>query len=406
MSSAYAPRTIFRQTSNAVLARYFASKDLLSDIDFDSLLETDVEPIFEAYQALPDSVRTGIDTDLRSVNALASERGELILIEEASQFHGLDLQEDFAALDNFHDRAMVSFLDHRDVFDVASLFNNADLGQKRYWILSRAVVKLVPRDDPRTVERLGTALGAYLFKTEGRGQPCTVEVYRRGERHYFFAYPEDYGTTQQEYVGSALDRRAVRPVFEIIFVYSKDEGVFDVYFEGSRKRVPDLRRIFAREVLGIERDPVMEDERVFDLNRLKRPGFPFVFRTDSGIIDVCIRRLRFSAIGGIRERCTLECDPTARPDALYDQVDRTFITDNQPRPDHGNKLPLSLFNISQASLTVQFVRKKGTRGRPTRTFALSYPNACPLGHEGQDAVLRQMLIDSGIERRPAVDTAA
>ncbi len=404
--SAYSPRTVFRQTSNAVLARYFGAKDLLAGIGFDDLRENEIEPIFEAYQELPEMVRTGVDADLRAVNALASEHGELTLIEEASQFHDLDLREKFGELDNFHDRAMVSFLDHRDVFDVASMFNNADHGLKRYWILSRVAVKLVPRDDPQTVERLGTALGAYLFKTEGRGQPCMVEVYRRAARHYFFAHPEDFGTTQQEYVGKALGRRPVRPVFEIIFVYSKDEGVFDVFFEGSKKRIPDLRRIFAREVLGIEEDPVMEDERVFDLNCLKRPGLPFVFRPESGIIGVRIQRLRFTAIGGIREGCTLECDPKAKPAAIYDQVERTFITENQASSDHGNKLPLSLVNITKAALTVEFVRKKGARGRATRTFEMTYPNACPLDHEGQDGVIRQMLIDSGIERRPVVDSAA
>ena len=404
--SAYSPRTIFRQTSNAVLGRYFGAMGLLAEVGFDDLRENQVEPIFEAYQELPETVRTGVDADLRAVNALASEQGELTLIAEGLQFHGLDLRETFAELDNFHDRAMISFLDHRSVFDIASLFNNADHGLKRYWILGKVVANLVARDDPQTVERLGTALGAYLFKTEGRGQPCTVEVYRRAARHYFFAHPEDYGTTQQEYVGTALGRRPVRPVFALIFVYSKDDGVLDVYFEGSTKRISDLRRIFAREVLGFEEDPVMNDEHVFDLNCLKRPGMAFVYRPDTGIVGVRIQRLRFTAIGGIREGCTLECDPRAKPGAIYDQVERTFVTENQAPSDRGNKGPLSLFNITKAALTVEFVRKKGAKGRPTRTFEVTYPNACPLDHEGQDGVIRQMLIDSGIQRPPLVDSAA
>jgi hypothetical protein len=403
--SAFAPRAFFRQASNQMLARYFKSKGLLADVDFGSLRETEVEPIFEVYQRLSEADRTAVDADLRAAHTLGTENGELTLIEEG-RFHQIELQDRFAELDNFHDRALFALLEHSAVFEVALLFIEADSRPRRYWRLAKGVPAVDPRDSAEDAERLGRTLGAYLRRTEGRGEPCTVEVYRRGNRHYFFAYPEDFGTTQGEYVRGKFERRRVSLTFDIVFVYSKDEGACDVYFPGSYKRVPDLRQIFFREILGLDHDPALDDDRVFDLNKLKRRGFRWSYPPEAGIVDVRVKKLRFAGIGGLKDRTTLEADPTKGRDAIYDQIERTFVTDGQPEYDRGNKLPLSLMNITQAGIVVEFARRKGIRGRPTRTFDVSYPNACPLGHDGADAVIRQMLVASGIERASAVQPAA
>jgi len=65
---------------------------------------------------------------------------------------------------------------------------------------------------------------------------------------------------------------------------------------------------------------------------------------------------------------------------------------------------LALVNVTRAGIQALFV-KEGKRGRPTRTFFLSYPNACTLGQDGKDALLRKMLVDSGIEASRAVNSA-
>ncbi len=403
MPRTFAPRAFLRHTANSLLARYFHARDLLAELDIEGLKETDVEPIFETYQTLPDDVRTQVDSDFTKVDRLAHAQGEQTLLDEA-RFQGADLTDDFAAVQGFHDRAMLTFLDHPAVFNIAAFFNDADLLPKRYWLRSRGVPHLAPGDDDATCHQFAGALGAYLRQTEGRGQPCTVEVYLRVNRHYYFAYPEDYGETHMEYVGDNLQRRPLRSAFEIIFVYSKGDGTLDIFFDGSRRRIPDLREIFSREILG--RDfSALDDERIFDLNRLKKRTFRFVYPPESGIVDVKTKRLRLSPIGGSKERVTLDADPLSRRDAVYDLLDRTFQTERETTTSQCSKLPLSLVNVTQAGFTVEF-RKTGGRGRPTRSFDISYPNACPLGHEGRDAVIRQMLIDSGIERAPVEKPAA
>jgi len=402
MSRTFAPKSFLRHTSNALLQRYFHERGLLADLEIAALGETDIKPVFEAYQALSDDVRTQVDADFSGVDRLAHAQGEQTILDEA-RFHRLDLVDDFAGLHGFHDRSLLTFIDHREVFDVASLFNDADLLSRRYWLVATSVPRIVPADDDESCDRLGGAIGRYLRAAEGRGEPCKVEVYLRVNRHYYFAYPQDYGATHMEYVADKLERRQLRPAFEIIFCYAKDEGTLDVYFDGSRKRAAELREIFSREILRQD-FATLQGERIFDLNRLKQRGFEFTYGTDSGIVDVRIKKLRCQTIG-MKERLTLEPDPGAGRVGIYDQLDRVFQTDRGATTSQSDKLPLSLVNITQAGLTVEFRRTAG-RGRPTRSFGLSYPNACSLNHDGRDGIIRQMLIASGIERRPLVQPAA
>ncbi len=63
-----------------------------------------------------------------------------------------------------------------------------------------------------------------MLRKGGRGKNCTIDSYRRHQKEYFFAYPEDFAQTAIEWVGGALESQAHRPAFEIIFVYCEAEG--------------------------------------------------------------------------------------------------------------------------------------------------------------------------------------
>lgn len=401
MPPRYAPKTVLRNTSNALLARFFHERDLLIELDIASMAETSILPVFDAWQALDEERRVRVDADLTEINRLAHEGGEQAMIDEG-HFHDVDFVPVFEELDGFHDRAMLVFLDHPRIFEVASFFNESDTRPQKYWRGRKGVPRVAPSDDELSCRRLGAEMSAYLRKAEGRGNQCHVEPYLRGSKVYFFAYPEDYGAVHMEYHEGRFERRQVRPAFEVIFVYEKERGTLDLYFEGSVKRVSELQEIFGRTILGTTLGAVPGSDRVFELNKLKRRSFDFVYGAASGIIDVRIKKIRFTAIGAVRERITLEADTSRKRDQVYDLLDRQFQTDREPVSSVCSKMPLNLTNITQVRIEVSFA-PSGKR-RPTKTFDLSYPNACPLGHEGRDALIRQMLIDSGIE--PQFDLAA
>jgi len=54
MSRNYSPKTFLRQSPNKILKEYFARKNLLTNIYFDSLQETEIEPIAQAIDQLPE----------------------------------------------------------------------------------------------------------------------------------------------------------------------------------------------------------------------------------------------------------------------------------------------------------------------------------------------------------------
>jgi len=58
--------------------------------------------------------------------------------------------------------------------------------------------------DDVSIEQLEAQIRNYFHRTEGRGNNCVVEPYRRGELDYFFAYPEDYSQQSIEWVEGSL----------------------------------------------------------------------------------------------------------------------------------------------------------------------------------------------------------
>ena len=91
---------------------------------------------------------------------------------------------------------------------------------------------------------------------------------------YFFAYPEDYSQHSIEWVDGEFARRPHNPAFEVIYVYSQQEGSLDLNFRGPRRAVEPLQGMFATTILELpELPPDPKDERVYDLNPLRQQGF-------------------------------------------------------------------------------------------------------------------------------------
>ena len=101
-----------------------------------------------------------------------------------------------------------------------------------------------------------------------------MEPFRRGPLDYFFAYPEDYSQHSIEWVDGEFARRPHNPAFEVIYVYSQQEGSLDLNFRGPRRAVEPLQGMFATTILELpELPPDPKDERVYDLNPLRQQGF-------------------------------------------------------------------------------------------------------------------------------------
>jgi hypothetical protein len=220
----------------------------------------------------------------------------------------------------------------------------------------------------------------------------------RDDAVYYFAYTEDYGQTVIDFNQGQLGRHTHRPAFEVVFVHAAKRRTLDTAHKGSRATVRALNRGFGRAVLGVDLPDEPADDRVYDLDRFKRRNFPFAWDAASGIRAVTVVLLRFSHGLDPSGRATFEAKAKDGPGAVYDQVD--LWTRGM-----GTSMAVLAAHVTKVNICVQFA-PSGRRGRNTRTFTLTYPNGCNLRHDGRDGVIRQMLIDSGIELVWPTDAAA
>jgi len=386
MARPYSPRSFFRHAPNAMLKRYFDKRGVLAEHDFSEVTETKIEPIYQAWLSLDDTQRGEIERDFKEIDALACEGGVKAIMDEA-EWHDENLAEILGELKDLHEKSFWVFLERPKYWPAASAFCRADAISSSQWNECRTVSHTPARVDEASIRDLEKTLSHHFFNKEGRGKNCTVEPYRRGKLDYYFAYPEDYAHASIEWEGATFKRSARHPAFEIIFVYSQDEGKISLYMKGSRDTKKEIRALFADTILGLELGEFVEDDRVYDLTPLKESNPPFKFSPDTGIQNVAIKKFRI-AINGTKERITLETNPIPNPNAIYEFRDKLC-----------KSIPLSQMTITQVGLLVTFMPDKTSGRKATRSFDVNWPNSCSLKHDGKDAIIRKMLIESGIEPR-------
>lgn len=374
----------------AMLARYFQHRGLLAGLDFGAMKEGQPDALLKAWAALPDAPRNEAEADFREIHAMSNATGYAALMDEARwhlEAQPEALQDFLARLDalaDHHARAMEAFLRHPECWKGATRFHYAD--QLAHWRKRKNLPKKAALADKAAVEQLAALLKLYFARTEGRGKNCVVEAYRRGDRDYFFAFPEDHAERSVEWVDGEFHPRPHNPAFEIVFVYAQKDGTLDLNYRGSQKTIAALQGMFAQAILGLsELPPDPKDDRVYDLAPLAKPTFDFTHPVGSGIGTVVVKKLRLASRVRKGDRITLEADGSGNRGAIYELLEQV-----------GKSVPLNLYNVTQAVLAATvFVAD----GKPPKTvsFRVTYPNSCSLKYDEIDLTLRQMLEASGIE---------
>jgi hypothetical protein len=400
MAKHYTTKDFFRQMPNALLARYFRGQGLFGDLDFSAVKETNPDKLFAAWLMLPDAQRSGMEAEFQDIFDMSDEKGFLAILDEARwQLRDkpdeiMPLVDLLSALPNHFERAMVTFLDHRIFWKGATRFHHADT--LPYWRKRKHLGHKPAAVEPASLEQLAQAIRHYFHYTEGRGRHCVVEPFRRGDRDYFFAYPEDHSQRSIEWVEGEFHPRPHNPAFEVVFVYSQAEGSLDLNFRGSNKAIEALQSMFATTILKLEElPPDPKDERVYDLNPLRQKGFDFVCAVGSGIEDVTVKKLRLSSRYKKGDRITLEADASHNPNAVYDLLEKI-----------GKAVPLHQYNVTQVELAALVVTDLDKPAKAV-TIRISHPNSCSLKYDEVGLKLRDMLEASGIEpKEPAEEVAA
>jgi hypothetical protein len=394
MTRHYSTKDFFRNMPNALLARYFQMRGVFGELDFSAMNEGHTDELFTAWLDLPDAERKPMDADLRDIFEMSCEKGFHAIRDEAEWHLGVGSQahaefvEGLAGLASHYERAMVTFLDHAQFWKGATLFYHADT--LPYWRKRKNLPHLAAAVDPASLRDLAALIRTYFHRTEGRGNNCVVEPFRRGDLDYFFAYPEDYSQQSVEWVDGEFARRPHNPAFEVIYVYSQKDGSLDLNFRGSYKAIEPLQGMFATAILKLdELPPDPKDGRVYDLNPLRQKSFPFVYDVGSGIQEVVVKKLRLSSKVKKGDRITLEADVTGNPDAVYELLEKV-----------SKGLSLHLYNVTQVELAAS-VTVDADKPPKLATIRITHPNSCSLKYDELDLKLREMLEVSGLEPKEA-----
>jgi hypothetical protein len=368
------------------------ARGALRNFDFEAMPETKPDALIAAWNNLEDDDRGDMDAEFGEIFALACEKGFIAILDEVRWRWGDEparcdsMVEKLAALPGHFERAMTVFLDHKECWRAASLFYHAD---SLSWWRKRRNLPLKPAAlDHSSRDDLAKAIGAWFRTFEGRGRNCLVEALRRREKDYFFAYPEDHGQQAMEWVEGEFSRRPHNPAFEVVYIWSERDGSLDINHRGPRQALQPLQEIFARHILRLDSlPPDPKDERIYDLDALRRRDFQFVYAPDSGIQSVVVRKLRLSSRLRAGDRILVEANTEEDALALYDVL-----------REIGRSVPLDQWNVTQAEISAR-ISVASDRPPKATTFRVGWPNSCSLKFDDTGLKLRAMLQSTGIEPR-------
>lgn len=189
MAQHYSIKDFFRQMPNALLARYFKTKDLFQRAGLCGHEKDQPDELFVAWLALSDKQRNAMDAEFREIFEMSCEKGFRAVIDEA-EFQ-LDEEEftafveKLSALPNHFERAMITFLDFNSCWKGANRFHHADT--LPYWRKRKHLPHKSAALDDASIDDLATRIRSYFHLTDGRGNNCVVEPYRRSEDWSIFS---------------------------------------------------------------------------------------------------------------------------------------------------------------------------------------------------------------------------
>lgn len=385
MARQYSAKTFLRNTPNRLLQEYFKRRGVDLGINWWGLDETDVNPIFAAMLALSDDVRNAIDADFRQVNALCSGDGTQAIVSETGHA-GIELAKRFTAMGNAYERAAWTFLHEPDLFQLASSIHEMDRrGGWRRRFIGRELAIQTDAAALRTFEKKLCV----FYRHQGRGRFCRVDYYARHDpvRHCFFAYPEDYATTDLGFDDRGqFQHRQRRSAFENIFVYRPEDGMLEICARCNKRQLVELETIFSTAIINMQQLPDTRGTLPFNLNVLKDAEFSFPTDPRDCIEAVELRLLRFDLPVDFGGRLTVTPDSPRASCSLHHMLDAAIDK---------SRMPLHDLYVSQAKLRFTFAPEPGRKPKML-TFEVTYPDRCTLRDDPHDQIARKYLRRWGI----------
>jgi hypothetical protein len=369
MSRAFDPKKVLKHISNPLLREFFDRRGELHDVPWDDLTEHRIDPVFDAWEALPDGKANEVQCILREVHALASERGAKALAEVIAE-HLPVRQNEFAAIGSKHDKALWCCLHAPKLFEMASVFAEADgLEAGNQWKTRNGLPRGPLDVTPARIAALEGEVKAFFSTRELRGRHCHVAHHSRPcGTEYFFAYLDDYPDRDMVFEeGSDVPvPLSVRSAFQVVFAFDTKRGEFSAHAKGGAQVWNQLQVIFCRCVLGLKVDPTEAIKPVFDIAHLVDPSFHLSFDAADGIESAEITAIRVKKPVGYTS-VEVKVPPKGGrklADELADWIKDGIMVPGAVKVDH-------------ISIAVKLA-KTDTERASTMQLAITAPNSCNL----------------------------
>lgn len=387
MGTDYLPNNFIRKTPNKLIERYLQSKGITPQVEIEmqvansekqqrtvkvsELEENQFKPIIELIELQNPEKQAEIEKDFRDINERACKAGTTCLIEESQwEGHNLDIADDIGQMSNHYERAMWVFLNHPTVFKNSGHFQKMDgVTFKKAF----AWKGLNPKQLDSELEDFKQKMIEH-YKKEGRGKHCIIEVLKRSaqERYCYFVYLEDYGDILNEFEGNKFKQRAIKPVFEVVFVYHPESGRIETNAKAKRDRTKQLYEAFCQGVLNMKKLPD-KNSRMYNLEKLKT-RFNFMPRDSQD--NIASVKLKFVELKVDSKRRISFTDNGSRSD-IYNLIDDALNKKNIP-PDS--------VTVTKVKIQIVFKKMPDERRAKTVTFEIGTPDRCTL----KDSITHQI----------------
>jgi hypothetical protein len=289
MARHYQPRQILRRTSNMILKQAFERFGGLSELAWESLSETQVEPIYDGWNKMPPAERNAISEVLADAHDMSQGDCPQILINLIST-EAPHLCSDLAKLASPEDRALFARLKAPQAFEKAIAFASIELARNSsMWATRNGLPKEAVQITEAKISAFRSALSNYFVREQMRGESCAVDHYPQEDgSHVFCANLSDYIETPVVFDGNRLVRRAQQRAFEMVLLIDPNDGTISMAVAGGLKVEEAIYEIACAELVGLKLAASQPIRPAFDLRHFLEPGFGFTVHAGSGIASVTL----------------------------------------------------------------------------------------------------------------------
>lgn len=392
MTKAYTPVTFLRQTPNPVLKEYFHSRNLLKNIDFDKLKRTETDPIMASWLDLPDEKYSKIEFHFRRINQLCTIKGITLLYELLRSYKKISADEDsFKGMENAYEKVFWVFNKHRDTLKIANDYDYMDSvhSWKRYGLKADKT----PLTAKQATDKLMGALSGHFKKMGcGRRYRATPPYIRQNPTRYcYITHVEGHANTVE-----VLDDRnqiqltAVRPAFEIIFIYHPDTGLFETNAKGGKDEVKAIQTIFCKSIFELEKLPP-DNKTKLKLDRLLDEDVEFPTDRENDDIDgAYLKSIRIGLNDDNRTKMTFDISPKKSNRQIPDMIQQLCEIEKERAKTNKKGLSMKKAEVLKATIKLDLIENNRYCKRSFQ-FDLTAPDTTSLGDDRIDYVAKKYI---------------